>query len=69
MGAITLDWITAERAQLIEQIRRIEGALEMLEIVEKQITAPTKDALSLDDLKAVTGADSVEVIPLEKGGE
>ncbi len=65
MGAITLDWITAERAQLIEQIRRIEGALEMLEIVEKQITAP--DAITLDELKQAVGADTVEVIPLEGG--
>jgi hypothetical protein len=65
MGTITLDWITAERAQLIEQIRRIEGALEMLEIIEKQIAAP--DAITLDDLKQAVGADTVEVIPLEGG--
>jgi hypothetical protein len=63
MGAITSDWLIEKRKLIEGEIKRLEGALEMLTLCEEQITAPNKDSLSLDDLKTAFGAQSVEVIP------
>jgi translation initiation factor 2B subunit (eIF-2B alpha/beta/delta family) len=68
MGQITSAWIKERKIEIEGEIKRLEGALEMLKIVDEQITAPTQEALSLDDLQTAIGADSVEVIPLKKGG-
>ncbi len=55
---ITPEWLNDRENEIIGEIKRMEGALEMLRIVREQITAP-KDALTLDDLKTLTGAQSV----------
>jgi len=67
MAQITLDWIASHRRLIEDESKKLEGAYEMLKIVEEQLNAEEKDALTMDDLKGALGADSVEVI--EKGGE
>ncbi len=65
MAQITLDWINAQRRAIEDESKKLEGAYEMLKIVEQQLEAKEKDALTLDDLKDALGADSVEVEPIE----
>lgn len=64
MAQITPDWLSDKRKLIEGEIKRLEGALEMLAMVEEQIAT-----LTTDDLAQMTGAQSVEVIPNEKGGD
>lgn len=61
--SITRQYIDEKRRVIQSQIDNLYGALEMLKVIEEDCIP--KDALTLDDLKGMTGADSVEVVPLE----
>ncbi len=61
--SITRQYIEEKRRVIQSQIDNLYGALEMLRVIEEDCFP--KDALTLDDLKEMTGADSVDVMPLE----
>ena len=57
MAYITSDWCKERRTLIEGEIKRLQGALEMLQMVEDQLAAPN-DSLSLDDLGAALGGQA-----------
>lgn len=57
MAYITSDWCKERRTLIEGEIKRLQGALEMLQMVEEQLAAPN-DSLSLDELGAALGGQA-----------
>lgn len=67
MAEITREYIAEKRAFLESQIITLQGAMEMLKVIEDELLP--KDAMTMDELKDALGAVEIgEPEPL-KGGE
>lgn len=66
MPEITREYLTEKRKALQADLLTVQGALQMLDMIEADLFPP--EALTLEDLKKATCADSVEVLPEESEG-
>ena len=57
MAYITSDWCKERRVLIEGEIKRLQGALEMIGLVEERLAAPN-DSMSLDDLGAALGGQA-----------
>lgn len=67
MAEITREYIAEKRKFLQQQIDTLQGALEMLGVIEGELLPP--DAMTLDELKDALGAQSIGEPEPVKGGE
>ena len=67
MAEITRAYIDEKRKFLQDQIITLQGALEMLAVIEGDLFPP--DAMTLDELKEKLGAQSIGEPEPVKGGE
>ena len=67
MPEITREYIAEKRKGYENSLMLIQGALEMLDMIENDLFP--QDAITLDELREIIGADSVEVLPVESEGK
>ena len=60
MADITREYIAEKRQVITKQIHTLQGAIEMLDMIEGELFP-----LTLDEVAAMVGAESAEIMPKE----